>query len=332
MNNLLPLLVAQFVLLAHAGPDYAAAGQQYAQCSALVLDLNDLTFCNSTWRTEIPHLFLKQQLGSEGWWNWVDRQRYLEPDYILNQTVYNSLMWTWHNLGLREVLLDDSLELSGKTLDNNQYTVMTTDSLHIQLPRPSYSYEWVADDTLFAAYRLTAEEYQSIEAKLSARTSATRTDLGKCLAAAIAHLSDNGSEAHLAVVMKLGQLEITDGWMDGQQEVYKSTTRPDVNIPQSLSRYLPGGELAYTDIITYDPACLKQAPYMLEASVKLQLVIEEKVYAGPASRRQQLLDALHRKAASRTPDQLALPRCWFAAEGVRTLPAIPSRWGLVRSS
>ena len=103
MNNLLPLLVAQFVLLAHAGPDYAAAGQQYAQCSALVLDLNDLTFCNSTWRTEIPHLFLKQQLGSEGWWNWVDRQRYLEPDYILNQTVYNSLMWTWHNLGLREV-------------------------------------------------------------------------------------------------------------------------------------------------------------------------------------------------------------------------------------
>ena len=47
-------------------------------------------------------------------------------------------------------------------------------------------------------------------------------------------------------VMKLGQLEITDGWMDGQQEVYKSTTRPDVNVPQSLSRYLPGGELAYT--------------------------------------------------------------------------------------
>lgn len=60
----------------------------------------------------------------------------MEPDYILNQTVYNSLMWTWHNLGLREVLLDDSLELSGKTLDNNQYTVMTTDSLHIQLPSP----------------------------------------------------------------------------------------------------------------------------------------------------------------------------------------------------
>ena len=173
---------------------------------------------------------------------------------------------TWLST-ISQVLLDDSLELSGKTLDNNQYTVMTTDSLHIQLPSPypapteypqhtnatatfttskqsqhallaakltrlqvvdvqyaasfhsvhtyippspdpvptpppgpSYSYEWVADDTLFAAYRLTAEEYQSIEAKLSARTSATRTDLGKCLAAAIAHLSDNGSEAHLAVV------------------------------------------------------------------------------------------------------------------------------------
>ena len=102
MKNLL-LLLAGFVLLAHAEPDFAAAGQQYAQCSALILDLNDLTFCNSTWRTEIPHLFLKQQLGSEGWWNWVDRQRYLEPDYILNQTVYESLMWTWHNLGLREV-------------------------------------------------------------------------------------------------------------------------------------------------------------------------------------------------------------------------------------
>ena len=47
-------------------------------------------------------------------------------------------------------------------------------------------------------------------------------------------------------VMKLGQLEITDGWMDGEKEVYKFTTRPNVNIPQSLNRYLPGGELVYT--------------------------------------------------------------------------------------
>ena len=47
-------------------------------------------------------------------------------------------------------------------------------------------------------------------------------------------------------VMKLGQLEITDGWMDGDTEVYKFTTRPNVNIPQSLNRYLPGGELVYT--------------------------------------------------------------------------------------
>ena len=47
-------------------------------------------------------------------------------------------------------------------------------------------------------------------------------------------------------VMKLGQLEITDGWMDGEKEVYKFTTKPSVNIPQSLNRYLPGGELVYT--------------------------------------------------------------------------------------
>ena len=47
-------------------------------------------------------------------------------------------------------------------------------------------------------------------------------------------------------VMKLGQLEITDGWMDGEKEVYKFTTRPNVSIPQSLNRYLPGGELVYT--------------------------------------------------------------------------------------
>ena len=46
--------------------------------------------------------------------------------------------------------------------------------------------------------------------------------------------------------MKLGQLEITDGWMDGEKEVYKFTTKPSVNIPQSLNRYLPGGELVYT--------------------------------------------------------------------------------------
>ena len=47
-------------------------------------------------------------------------------------------------------------------------------------------------------------------------------------------------------VMKLGQLEITDGWMDGEKEVYKFTTRPNVSIPQGLNRYLPGGELVYT--------------------------------------------------------------------------------------
>ena len=166
---------------------------------------------------------------------------------------------------ITQVLLDNSLTLSGKSLDDNQYTVTTTDSLHIQLPRPysaptgydqhtnataafttikqsqhallaakltrlqvvevkyaasfhsiqvppspppppspypvptappGPSFEWVADDTLFAAYRLTAEEYQSIQANLSARTSATQTDLGKCLASAIAHLSDSGSGAH----------------------------------------------------------------------------------------------------------------------------------------
>ena len=47
-------------------------------------------------------------------------------------------------------------------------------------------------------------------------------------------------------VMKLGQLEITDGWMDGEKEVYTFTTRPNISIPQSLNRYLPGGELVYT--------------------------------------------------------------------------------------
>ena len=54
------------------------------------------------------------------------------------------------------------------------------------------------------------------------------------------------STARLLAALQVMKLGITDGWMDGQQEVYKSTTRPDVNIPQSLSRYLPGGELAYT--------------------------------------------------------------------------------------
>ena len=56
------------------------------------------------------------------------------------------------------------------------------------------------------------------------------------------HLDDC---CHVLQVMKLGQLEITDGWMDGEKEVYKFTTKPNVSIPQSLNQYLPGGELVY---------------------------------------------------------------------------------------
>ncbi|KAK9791832.1 hypothetical protein WJX73_004695, partial [Symbiochloris irregularis] len=92
----------------------------------------------------------------------------------------------------------------------------------------------------------------------------------------------------VAKVMKLGGLEIHDGWMDGDVEVYKFVTRPDIDkfVPKKLQHYLPGGNLYYIDIIEYDPKRLKGSPYKLsvtsippifpsKAHIQCELTIEE---------------------------------------------------------
>lgn len=56
-----------------------------------------------------------------------------------------------------------------------------------------------------------------------------------------------------------------EGWLEGDTEVYKFVTRPDLDkfVPKKLQRHFKGG-LQYTDIITYDPAKIAQSPFVLD--------------------------------------------------------------------
>ncbi|KAK9830091.1 hypothetical protein WJX72_009745 [[Myrmecia] bisecta] len=92
----------------------------------------------------------------------------------------------------------------------------------------------------------------------------------------------------VAKVMKLGCLEIVEGWTkaDGV-EVYKLVTSPDLDkfVPKNLQHHLPGGSLKYTDIIEYDPRRIAQSPFKLKvtsippvfasrSTIKAELTIE----------------------------------------------------------
>ncbi|KAK9901312.1 hypothetical protein WJX75_005857 [Coccomyxa subellipsoidea] len=65
--------------------------------------------------------------------------------------------------------------------------------------------------------------------------------------------------------MKVGALDIVDGWMEGESEVYKFVTKLEVDnyVPKSLQRHFSKEGLHYTDIITYDPKLIARAPYRL---------------------------------------------------------------------
>jgi hypothetical protein len=69
----------------------------------------------------------------------------------------------------------------------------------------------------------------------------------------------------LAQSMKLGALDIVDGWMEGEIEVYKFVTKPDLDkfVPKGLQKYIAKHGLQYTDIITYDPKLIARSPYRL---------------------------------------------------------------------
>ena len=63
----------------------------------------------------------------------------------------------------------------------------------------------------------------------------------------------------------LGGLDIVEGWLDGDVEVYRFVTKPDMDkfVPKRLQKHFKGGALQYTDIIRYDPANIAEAPYTL---------------------------------------------------------------------
>ena len=69
--------------------------------------------------------------------------------------------------------------------------------------------------------------------------------------------------------MKLGGLEICDGWVeDDDVEVYKFVTTPemDVFVPRPLQRHLMKDGFHYTDIIRYDPREIADPPYRLHVT------------------------------------------------------------------
>jgi hypothetical protein len=65
--------------------------------------------------------------------------------------------------------------------------------------------------------------------------------------------SDQGLLKSYFVVQtcKLESLEMGNSWMEGDTEVYEFVTKPDVfsYCPQHLKKFLPGGDLHYTDVI-----------------------------------------------------------------------------------
>ena len=79
--------------------------------------------------------------------------------------------------------------------------------------------------------------------------------------------------------MKVGALDIVDGWMEGDAEVYKFVTKLEVDkyVPKSLQRHFSKEGLHYTDIITYDPKLIARAPYRLPVK-SIAPILPEKVH------------------------------------------------------
>ena len=79
--------------------------------------------------------------------------------------------------------------------------------------------------------------------------------------------------------MKVGSLDIVDGWMEGEAEVYKFVTMLEVDkyVPKSFQRHFAKQGLQYTDIITYDPKLIACPPYRLPVK-SIAPILPEKVY------------------------------------------------------
>ena len=81
----------------------------------------------------------------------------------------------------------------------------------------------------------------------------------------------------LACSANLGGLDIVEGWLDGEIEVYKFVTKPDLDryVPKRLQKHFKGG-LQYTDIIRYDPAKIASSPYTLDVT-SISPILAERV-------------------------------------------------------
>ena len=100
----------------------------------------------------------------------------------------------------------------------------------------------------------------------------------------------------------LGGLDIVEGWLDGDVEVYRFVTKPEMDkfVPKRLQKHFKGGALQYTDIIRYDPATIAEAPYTLGVQSIPPILAErvQSMFSSPApaliacSRAQTLASAL----------------------------------------
>ena len=59
-----------------------------------------------------------------------------------------------------------------------------------------------------------------------------------------------------------------EGWLEGEIEVYRFVTKPDLDkfVPKRLQKHFKEGGLQYTDIIRYDPAKISQSPFVLDVT------------------------------------------------------------------
>ena len=82
----------------------------------------------------------------------------------------------------------------------------------------------------------------------------------------------------------LGGLDIVEGWLDGDVEVYRFVTKPDMDkfVPKRLQKHFKEGALQYTDIIRYDPAAIAEAPYTLGVQ-SIPPILAERVWSILAS-------------------------------------------------
>ena len=86
----------------------------------------------------------------------------------------------------------------------------------------------------------------------------------------------------VACSANLGGLDIVEGWLEGETEVYRFVTKPDLDkfVPKRLQKHFKEGGLQYTDIIRYDPAKISQPPFVLDVT-SIPPILAERVFSPP---------------------------------------------------